>query len=257
MSVLKPSVQKNATHFCKNVGRAINRFQMIQNGDRILVAVSGGKDSLSLSYALAKRRKWIPILYELHALHINWREYPLARDELDGLGCFFEDLRIPFRPVYASIFPLSFRGEFNCYLCSRNRKRILFTASEKDGFNKIALGHTLDDAVETTLINLLFRGQFSTMTPVQDFFNGKLKIIRPMTQVKEKDRRKISEALGLPVTRQTCPNAQSNQRLIIKEMIRKLSRVDRNIREHICRAPWHINKDYLPSHFLQPSVKPK
>jgi tRNA 2-thiocytidine biosynthesis protein TtcA len=244
--VLRGPSSKRLKLFCKHVGRAIHRFKMIENGDRVLIGVSGGKDSLSLAFALAERKKWIPITYDLAALHIEWREYPLSEKKLADLARFFEILDIPFKSVQASLFSPSFHEKFNCYLCSRNRKRILFTEAQRGGFGKIALAHNLDDVIETTLINLFYGGEFSTMMPVQSFFEGKLKIIRPMVQVKEKEVQQVSRALDLPIISSTCPNAQSNQRIVMKEIIRNLSRINRRVRENIYRAPWNINIEYLP-----------
>lgn len=147
---------------------------MIGADDRVLLGISGGKDSLALALALALRRNWIPIDYELQALMINWIEHPAKQEELEKLRSFFY-ARYSFSYKNAHMFPDSFKGDFNCYLCSRNRRRILFEYSEDLGVTKIALGHHLDDFVETSLINLCFRGDFSSMKPVQDFSKVKSK----------------------------------------------------------------------------------
>ncbi len=141
--------------FAKQTGRGINRFRMIGDGDRILLGISGGKDSLALALALALRRRWIPITCRLEAVQIEWRQYPLSDENRQALTAFFEALDIPFDIVTADISPDSFRGRFDCYLCSRNRKRILFEELERRGIGILAYGHHLDDIVETTLINTL------------------------------------------------------------------------------------------------------
>ena len=89
--MLKSPSYKKVIHFCKDVGRGINRFQMILDGDRVVIAVSGGKDSLALSYALAERKQWIPIDYELRAIHIDWREHPLSPEQVEALNGFYEE----------------------------------------------------------------------------------------------------------------------------------------------------------------------
>ncbi len=241
-----PRAAQRIATFSKKVGRGINRHRMIEEGDRILISVSGGKDSLALCLALAERRKWVPLRYELEALFIDWREYPAGRANLERLQSFLEGLGISFRVVEASIFPVSYGKSFNCYICSRNRKRILFQEAEKRGFAKIALGHHLDDVIETTLMNLFFRGQFATMMPVQSFFQGRFQIIRPMCEVEEKDVDRLMKVVALPAFSIDCPRRAANQRSFFKDLIRRAGRINRHVKENIYRAPWRINRDYLP-----------
>jgi tRNA 2-thiocytidine biosynthesis protein TtcA len=230
----------------KQAGKGINRFSMMGENDKILLAVSGGKDSLVLALCLAVRLKWLPVKYELKALHINFRQYPLPENKLSEIKKYFEMLSIPFESQDADIKPPSFRGKFNCYLCARNRKRILFEYAEKHGINIIATGHHMDDIVETTLINLCLRGNFSTMMPVQDFFGGKIKLIRPLCLVRETAVKLAAERLELPVHNTSCPHRESNLRLKMKPVLNELYRLDKNVYEHVFDAPWKINPEYLP-----------
>jgi tRNA 2-thiocytidine biosynthesis protein TtcA len=220
----------------KQAGRTINRFDMIRGDERILLGISGGKDSLVLALALALRQTWMPVSYRLEALHINWDEHPLDEAQTDALREFFHALAVPFTSVTASMRPDSFKGEFNCYLCSRNRRRILFDAASERGIRQIALGHHLDDLVETSLINLCFRGDFSTMLPVQDFFGGSLYVIRPLIEIREHAIARLSEAFSLPAAKPVCPYDQTNIRSQLKPIVRELCRIDRLTREHIFNA---------------------
>ncbi|MBI9104647.1 MAG: adenine nucleotide alpha hydrolase [Spirochaetales bacterium] len=224
--------------FVKQTGKGINRFDMINDGDSIILGISGGKDSLALALALSLRKKWLPINYKLHAVHIDWREYPLPDESAERLKEFFEILDVPYKIVKAAMFPESFKGSFNCYLCSRNRKRILFDLADEWGYKKIALGHHLDDIVDTTLINLCFRGSFTTMLPVQEFFKGKLEIIRPMCEVPESMVKNITSFLELPVQNINCPFRETNLRASIKPIVRELSHIDNKTRQHIYKAFW-------------------
>ena len=233
-------------YFCKHIGKAILRFNMIEDGDKIIIGVSGGKDSLSLCIALVERKKWVPINYELFAAMIEWKEYPYSEDQKKIFKYFFDKIGMNYKIIKATMIHPNFKKNFNCYICSRNRKRILFTLASEMGVNKIALGHSLDDVVETTLMNLFFLGEFSTMMPVQDFFQGKIKIIRPMCEVPEKEIIKISKEINLPTIQVDCPNKKTNKRILMKEIIARLSRVNKKTRENIYRAPWNINREYLP-----------
>ncbi len=230
----------------KQAGKGINRFKMIEEGDEVLLAISGGKDSLVLALSLSIRLKWLPVKYSLKALHINWREYPLPDDLLSQITAFFDKLGIPFESRTADMQPSSFKNKFNCYLCARNRKRILFEYAAKHNITKIATGHHMDDIAETTLINLCLRGNFSTMMPVQEFFGGKLKIIRPLCLVREPQIKLAAERLELPVYNTICPYKETNLRLKMKPVLKQLYSFDKNVYEHIFDAPWKINSEYLP-----------
>jgi tRNA 2-thiocytidine biosynthesis protein TtcA len=232
--------------FSRHVGRGINRFDMIAPGDRVLIGVSGGKDSLALSLALRERKKWVPVDYELFAVQVEWREYPITDVEKATIDKFFEKLEIPFRRIQAQIAPPSFKKKFSCYTCSRNRKRLLFDEAERIGAKKIALGHHMDDISRTTLMNLFFHGELSTMMPVQHFFGGKLSVIRPMCEVREPEVTRLASRLGLPSASNSCPNAETNRRALMKEILRQASHVDRHAVSNVYGAAWRINSEYLP-----------
>ncbi|HUI70421.1 MAG TPA: ATP-binding protein [Spirochaetia bacterium] len=232
--------------FARRAGRGIHRFDMIGAGDRVLIGVSGGKDSLALTLALIERKKWVPVDYELFGAQVEWREHPLSPTERSVIDEFYADLGVPFRRITASICPPTFKKKFSCYTCSRNRKRLLFDEAARIGANRIALGHHLDDIARTTLMNLLFRGEFSTMMPVQQFFGGSLSIIRPLCEVREAEVGRLADRLGLPIVPARCPNVEKNQRLLMKEILRQASRVDRHAATNVYGAAWRIRPDYLP-----------
>ncbi len=222
--------------FIKGVGKTINTYNMIQEGDRVLIAASGGKDSLALALALSLRRKWLPVRYELDALMIDWIEHPIPVEYRERLTNYFTALDINFKILDEKQYPESFKGEFNCYLCSRNRRRILFEYADKHDVKLIAMGHHLDDLVETSLMNLCFRGHFATMLPVQQFFDGKMHIIRPMIEQKENITRRLSELYDLPTVKPVCPYDQTNIRSKVKPIVSSLAHIDKLSREHIYNA---------------------
>jgi tRNA 2-thiocytidine biosynthesis protein TtcA len=233
--------------FTKKAGRGINRFGMIGDGDRVLIGVSGGKDSLALCYALAERRKRLPIRYDLEGVFINWREAGVTDEQFALIRDYCAGLQIPLHRVDAHMFPDSFKGRFDCYLCSRNKRRILFDTAQRLGISTIALGHHMDDIIETTLMNLFFHGSISTMMPVQQFFSGKLKIIRPLCEVKEKEVARAARLLACPVVSVDCPRKATNRRVEMKAIIAQVNHMNKRVRENIYGAPWRINKEYLPS----------
>ncbi len=241
--------------YIKQTGRTINKFSMIHSDDRVLLAISGGKDSLALALALSLRKKWMPIDYKLEGVLINWREHPITETNLAQLKEYFSALDIPLNIINAHMFPDSFQDQFNCYLCSRNRRRILFkTAAERD-ITLVAMGHHLDDLVETSLINLCFRADFSTMLPVQEFLSGKLYVIRPLIQVKENIITRLAEQYDLPVCKPVCPFDKTNIRSRLKPIVKELAHIDKLAREHIfnahnfsCRIPPHVCEGHKSVH---------
>ena len=222
--------------FIKAAGKGINDFDMIRDGETILLAVSGGKDSLALALALSLRRKWLPIKYNLKAVMIDWIEHPVDSLYVPRLEKYFSDLDIDFEIKHESQFPTSFKDDFNCYLCSRNRRRILFEKAQKDGYKLIAMGHHLDDLVETSMMNLFFRAEFATMNPVQEFFDGKLYVIRPLIEIPERTLSRLSEIYDIPVIKPVCPYDQTNIRAKLKPVVEQLVRINKLTREHVFNA---------------------
>jgi tRNA 2-thiocytidine biosynthesis protein TtcA len=167
---------------------------------------------------------------------INWIEHPIPNEYRALLSTYFSDLGIEFTIFDEHQFPSSFKGEFNCYLCSRNRRRILFDYCDENQIKLVAMGHHLDDLVETTMMNLCFRANFSTMQPVQPFFDGKITVIRPMIEIHEAVIHRLAQAYDLPVVKPVCPYDQTNVRSRLKPIIKELSHIDSLSREHIYNA---------------------
>lgn len=222
--------------FIKQTGKTINKFDMVRADETVLLSVSGGKDSLALALALSLRRKWMPVSYNLKALMINWIEHPIPVEYRKRLADYFAALDIDFTIVDEPQFPTSFAGDFNCYLCSRNRRRIMFEYCEQEGISLVAMGHHLDDLVETTMMNLCFRANFATMLPVQPFFDGKINIIRPMIEVHESVIKRLGQCYDFPIVKPVCPYDQTNVRARLKPIIGELAHIDHLTREHVFNA---------------------
>lgn len=235
-NIIEGRIEPWVMRFIKDVGKGINDFDMIRDGEKILIGVSGGKDSLALSLALSIRRKWLPIHYDLNAIMINWIEHPVDTLHQDRLRTYFRALDIDFEIIDQPQFPSTTPENYNCYICARNRRRILFDIANARGFRQIAMGHHLDDLVETTMMNLFFRGNFATMNPIQEFFNGELYIIRPMIEVHESTLLRLAQYYDLPVVKPVCPYDQTNIRSQLKPLVKTLAHMDRFAREHVFQA---------------------
>ncbi len=232
--------------FHRLAGKAVHQYGMIKEGDRILVGLSGGKDSLALLHFLEDRRRRIPIDYTLVAAHINLgyerpEDSDLLREHVRNLGVDHHFETTDYAPVAHS----RANRENPCFLCSRLRRRRLFELARDYGCAKIALGHHRDDLVETLLLNIFYSGEISTMMPYQEFFKGLVTIIRPLVFLPEDKIQRFARELGLPVVANACPSSGDSKRTEVKEIISQLSRSNDKIKGNIFRSLSNYRPDYL------------
>ena len=227
----------------KLAGKAIGDFGMIEEGDKILVAVSGGKDSISLLHVLRHRQRVAPIQFEFKAAHID---FDFADFNPQKLIEYFD--REGFSYILEKVEDL--KGEkwedIDCFWWSKNRRKALFLLADKLGFNKIAFGHHMDDIVETILLNQFYRGEISAMRPKQILFNGKVTIIRPLAYVREEAMIRLSYELGITSIGQSkCANDDTSHRMKIKKMLREFEKYNPAIALNIFKSLRNIKIDYL------------
>lgn len=218
-------------------------YNMLSDGDKIVVAVSGGKDSLTLLQVLNDRRKFVPIKYELLAVHIDLG-YPCQHPKL--LAKHFEKLGIPYHIEKVDILKGKTRKDISCFWCSWNRRKALFQVASRFGCSKVALGHHKDDIIETTLLNLFFQGEISTMLPRQELFKGKIVIIRPLAYVEEEMIRRFAKEASFLHEKCACPNSLTSNRTKITDIIAGLEKTCPGVKANIFRSVQRIKKDYLP-----------
>jgi tRNA 2-thiocytidine biosynthesis protein TtcA len=161
------TLQGTEYYISKRMGKAIMDYKMLAEGDKIAVAVSGGKDSLTLLRLLLDRRVFVPINYEVLALHIDMG-YP--RSISAKLERYFKKLKVGYKIIKSEALKKTDKSRINCFWCSWNRRKELFFAADRFGCTKIALGHHMDDIIETVLLNLFFQGEISSMVPKQELF---------------------------------------------------------------------------------------
>lgn len=218
---------------------------MLQDGDRIIVGLSGGADSLTLMWMLFERRPRIPINYELFAVHIDpgfegGFSEPL-KTYCENTGCA---LRVE-HTDYGILGHSSINRENPCFLCSRLRRKRLFEIADELGCNKLALGHNKDDIIETLFLNICFSGEISTMVPSQVFFKGRFTVIRPLAFADEKLIRAFAKEQNFPEFVNPCPSANNSKRQQIKTILNELYRSNKKIKGNIFRAMSHLKPDYL------------
>jgi tRNA 2-thiocytidine biosynthesis protein TtcA len=228
------------------LGKAIHHYRLIEDGDRIAVAVSGGKDSLVLLWLLRERLKWIPARYQILAIHVDPGFDPETSDTLRG---FFEREGLEYTIIQTDHGPRAHAEENRenpCFLCSRLRRKVLFETAREAGCRKIALGHNQDDLIETFFINILYGGQLAAIVPRQPFFGGEVVVIRPLALLPARKIEQLSRRLQLPVTINACPSAENSRRQDVRLMLEALYSSNEKVRGNIFHAMSSANLEYLP-----------
>jgi len=242
-------MSKLLLHLRKRFEEACLRHNMLKEGDRVIVGVSGGADSLTLIKLIAGQLLFVPKPEFVLAVHVD-----LGFDGADGnearvLEEYFKKEGYNYLIEKTNIGKLA-HSDFNrkaspCFLCSRLRRRKLFERAREYKCNKVALAHNKDDVIETFLLNILFGREVSTMIPIQSYFKGEFDLIRPLAYVDENILKNFAKEAALPVVPNPCPTAGNTKRQYIKELIRKLDRDHRGVKENIFKSMYHVKPDYL------------
>ncbi len=239
--------KKSDTHKALNrsVGKALHHYNMIADGDRIAVGLSGGKDSLTLMEILTERRTRIPIHYEVIALYID-PGFEGGFGEPLEVFCKKKGYDLKTEQTDHGIVGHSSQNRENpCFLCSRLRRKRLFELADAFGCNKLALGHNKDDIIETLFLNMCYAGEISTMVPAQSMFQGRFTVIRPLAFVEADTIQRFAQERGLPEFLNPCPTAGVSKRSEIRSMLNQLYKSNRKIKGNIFRALSHVRNEYL------------
>lgn len=218
------------------VRRAADDYEMIQDGDKIAVGISGGKDSLTLLYALSTLRRFYPHPFELHAVTVDLGFENLNLGKIEAL-C--KELDVPYTIVPTQIASIVFdqRKEKNpCALCAKMRKGALNEAIRGAGCNKIAYAHHKDDVVETLMLSLIYEGRFHTFAPVTFLDRMNLTVIRPLVYMKEADVIGFVHKLDVPVVKSPCPADGHTRREYVKQLLRQLNLENPGVKDRMFTA---------------------
>ena len=218
------------------VRRAIDDYHMIEEGDKIAVGISGGKDSLTLLYALHGLKRFYPKKFEIHAVTVDLGFQNLNLDKIKEI-C--EELQVEYTIVSTEIAKIIFedRKESNpCSLCAKMRKGALNDAIKAAGSNKVAYAHHKDDVGETMLMSLIFEGRFHTFSPVTYLDRMDLTVIRPLMYMNEVDVIGFINKYNVPVVKSPCPADGNTKREYIKQLLRKLNLENPGVKERMFTA---------------------
>ena len=216
--------------------QAVDEYDMIQEGDKIAVGISGGKDSLTLLYALSNLQKFYPKSFELVAITVDLG-YP--NFDLTGIEQLCKDLQVEYHIVSTKIGEMVTSEQLEgsaCSLCARLRKGALNDAAKELGCNKVAYGHHMDDVIETMMLALIYEGRFCSFWPVTHLDKSQLTVIRPMIYVPEAEVKGFENKMQLPITKNPCPIDGSTKREYIKSLIKQLNTENPGVKKRLFHA---------------------
>ncbi len=229
----------------RKIGQAMHDYSMFDDGDRVMIGVSGGVDSLALAWVLKMWQEKAPIRFKLTAQIIDhgfWRQHEGEVEPGISIGRQLERFSIDYTVDQAWEI-----GEKNrtCFQCARNRRSQLFHLARERGFNKIALGHHKDDLIETFFLNILYSGNISTMLPRQVLFKGDLSILRPFAYIEKKELVELTSELELIPITNFCPFSDNTHREKVRLLLDSLYREEPEVKRSIFAALANVRQEYL------------
>ncbi len=235
-------------HLKKWLEKAVMDYGMIAAGDRVLVGVSGGMDSMSLLDLLDTPMVTVPP-FSLVAVNIDpgfdptYAGYDALEGHLKAGGYDY----VMEKTEIGTLSHSEVNRKNPCFLCSRLRRKRIFEIAAEKGCTKIAFAHHRDDITETLLINLFYGREISTMVPNQRIFGGEMHIIRPLAYLREPLVKRYAKERGFPAIENGCPTSTTSRRRYVKELLDRLETDNRRVRDNIWLAMGHVKPDYLPA----------
>lgn len=229
----------------KRFGKGVIQYGLIDDGDKILVGLSGGKDSLALVELLGKRARIFKPRFSVIAVHVVMKNIPYQSD-LEYLKSHAAAYDVPLIVFETSFDPTTDTRKSPCFLCSWNRRKALFTVAKENGCNKIALGHHMDDILETLLMNMTYQGAFSTMPPKLVMRKFDMTIIRPMCLIHESDLLELAEIRNYKKQMKNCPYESGSSRSDMKGVLKQLESMNPEARYSLWGSMTNIQTDLLP-----------
>ena len=229
----------------RRFNKGVVQYNLIEEGDKILIGLSGGKDSLALIELLGRRARIFKPRFSVVAVHVVMKNIPY-QSNLEYLRAHAETFGVPLVVYETSFDPSTDTRKSPCFLCSWNRRKALFTVAKEQGCNKIALGHHMDDILETLLMNLTYQGAFSTMPPRLVMKKFDMTIIRPMCLVHEADLIELAALHAYQKQVKNCPYESQSSRSDMKRILHQLEAMNPEARYSLWGSMTNVQEDLLP-----------
>lgn len=245
LCIMKTKAESIETKITKLFNKGCVEYGLLDEGDRILLALSGGKDSLELVRLMSARAKiWKPRI-EVEAVHVVMDNIPYETDRT-YIKNFCAELGVKLNILHAKFDESTDPRKTKCFLCAWNRRKAMFEFAAEHGFNKIALGHHNDDILTTLLMNMTMEGAFSTMTPRLELEHYPVTIIRPMCLVHEVMVKELAEELGFEKQKTLCPYEETTERTRIANIFHQLESINPETRYNMWHSMMNIRTEMLP-----------
>ena len=229
--------------------KAMKEYEMLEDGDRVMIGLSGGKDSLALVEVLAVRQRIFKPKIEVLACHVSVENVPYQSD-LDYLRDFCESRGVKFVHKTTCFEEDTKDGRGPCFLCAWNRRKTLFKTAEEYGCTKLALGHHKDDILETLLMNQIFQGAYATMPPVLRMAKFEMTIIRPLALLREAEIEALADAHEYKKQIKNCPHEKVSNRPQVREILQRMEELNPNAASSLWGAMSNIQEEYLPKQII-------
>lgn len=241
-SSANPALKTLERKIQKQFNKGCVKYGLLEDGDKILVGLSGGKDSLMLLDLLSKRSRIYRPKIKVEALHVIMSNIPYKSD-LDYLKKYCAELDVKLNVVETEFDESTDKRKTKCFLCSWNRRKALFSYAESNKFTKVALGHHQDDILTTLLMNMCYEGSISTMSPKLKLEHYDTTIIRPLCLVQESDIKEYAELSGWKKQIKNCPYEDTTMRDKISHVLKELMKQNEEVRHNIWKSVETICKD--------------
>jgi tRNA 2-thiocytidine biosynthesis protein TtcA len=237
--------KKASIRLNRKVLQTILKHSQLEEGDNLMVAVSGGKDSLILLETLSQVKRHLPFKIGLYAVHVHLNNvgYHTRKEYLET---FCANLQVPFTWVEDEVDLTRDPRKTPCFVCSWFRRKQIFSTADSLQCNKVAFGHHLDDAVQTQLMNMVFHGSISSMPYKLKMFGGRITIVRPLLDITEKELSEYARYSEFEIQEKDCPYSKTTRRDSMKQIVREMEKMSKYARKNIFRSSAHIFNEYLP-----------
>lgn len=225
--------------------QAIEKYALVQDDDKVLIGLSGGKDSMALVELLGRRMQIFRPRFRALAVHVVMKNIPY-QGELKLLEKHCSEFGIPFLLRETQFDASTDKRKSPCFLCSWHRRKVLFETAKAEACNKIALGHHRDDILETLLVNMFFQGSIQSIPPLLRMDKFEQTLIRPLCLISEPELEQWAELRQYPSLLKQCPYEKSSYRPEIRKLIESMEKLNPQARNSLWASMQHIYPDYLP-----------